>query len=301
MRLFCVKMRRRDWFRMGHSDWLLGRVVSALSVSCNPVLTRLRSRDCDNGDCLVPKIEIPLCGWIEFSVMIKWLITVMVLRFWIKTGLLFLLWQCWGGGGGGGGGDIRDAPCIGNVYPFYAVAVLFKHQWWAPCGPQLDCTRVINIQMMCTVAYLGIPVLLFPGSGLSKGFRFLVAWVRLLLERRFGCVSMVPKDHLEGRLPAGSISPVRWGAQWWRARFSLSRCGSLYDSESTYVVVQGDSIFNGMLTLAKVLRGGEVCYCQFDHLCSSVCDRLLYGLSNPTQSRSKLVEWGVCESVWLLP
>ena len=58
---------------------------------------------------------------------------------------------------------------------------------------------------------------------------------------------------------------------------------------------------NGMLTLAKVLRGGEVCYCQFDHLCSSVCDRLLYGLSNPTQSRSKLVEWGVCESVWLLP
>ena len=24
MRLFCVKMRRRDWFRMGHSDWLLG-------------------------------------------------------------------------------------------------------------------------------------------------------------------------------------------------------------------------------------------------------------------------------------
>ena len=113
-------------------------------------------------------------------------------------------------------GGIRDAPCIGNVCRFYVVAVSLKHQWWAPCGPQLDCTRFVNIQMMCTVAYLGIPVLLFPGSGLSKGFRFLVAWVRLLLERRFGCVSMVPKDHLEGRLPVGSISPVRWGARWWR-------------------------------------------------------------------------------------
>ena len=24
MRLFCVKMQQHDWFRMGHSDWLLG-------------------------------------------------------------------------------------------------------------------------------------------------------------------------------------------------------------------------------------------------------------------------------------
>ena len=67
--------------------------------------------------------------------------------------------------------------------------------------------------MMCTVACLGIPVLLFPGGGLSKGFRFLVAWVRLLLERRFGCVLMVPKDHLGDRLPAGTTSPVHWGAR----------------------------------------------------------------------------------------
>ena len=98
--------------------------------------------------------------------------------------------------------------------------------------------------MMCTVACLGIPVLLFPGGGLSKGFRFLVAWVRLLLECRFGCVLMVPKDHLGDRLPAGTTSPVRWGARWWRARFSLPWCESLYDSESTYVVVQGGSIFS---------------------------------------------------------
>ena len=39
---------------------------------------------------------------------------------------------------------------------------------------------------------------------------------------------------------------------------------------------------NGMLTLGKVLRGGDVCHCQFDHLCSSVCDRLL-GTVYPTQ------------------
>ena len=57
------------WGDVIDSEWgiLIGcwvRVGSALSVSCDPVLTRLRSRDCDNGDCLVPKIEIPLCGWI---------------------------------------------------------------------------------------------------------------------------------------------------------------------------------------------------------------------------------------------
>ena len=51
-----------------------------------------------------------------------------------------------------------------GMYVRFVVAFLFKHQWWAPCGPQLDCTRVVNIQMMCTVAYLGIPVLLFPGE-----------------------------------------------------------------------------------------------------------------------------------------
>ena len=56
------------------SEWgiLIGwevRVSSALFVSCDPVLTRLRSRDWDNGDCLVPKIEIPLCGWIYLSVI----------------------------------------------------------------------------------------------------------------------------------------------------------------------------------------------------------------------------------------
>ena len=46
------------------SEWgiLIGcwnRDSSALSVSCDPVLTRLWSRDCDNSDCLVPKIEFP--------------------------------------------------------------------------------------------------------------------------------------------------------------------------------------------------------------------------------------------------
>ena len=55
------------------SEWgiLIGCWVwvgSALFVSCDPVLTRLRSCDWDNGDCLVPKIEIPLCGWIYLSV-----------------------------------------------------------------------------------------------------------------------------------------------------------------------------------------------------------------------------------------
>ena len=63
--------------------------------------------------------------------------------------------------------------------------------------------------MMCTVAYLGIPVLLFPGDGLSKEFRFLMACVRLLLECRFGYVSMVPKDHLGGGPPAEMTLPVR--------------------------------------------------------------------------------------------
>ena len=67
--------------------------------------------------------------------------------------------------------------------------------------------------MMCTVAYLGMPVLLFPGGGLSKGFRFLVAWDRLLLGSRFGCVLMVAKDYLGGRLPAGTTLPVHWGAR----------------------------------------------------------------------------------------
>ena len=67
--------------------------------------------------------------------------------------------------------------------------------------------------MMCTVAYLGIPVLLFLGDGLSKGFRFLMVRLRLLLECRFGYVLMVPKDHLGGRPPAGMSSPVRWGAR----------------------------------------------------------------------------------------
>ena len=84
------------------SEWgiLIGcwnRDSSALSVSCDPVLTRLWSRDCDNSDCLVPKIEFPLFGWILFLVIIKWRVTVIALRFWIKTGLLFLLWHCFGG------------------------------------------------------------------------------------------------------------------------------------------------------------------------------------------------------------
>ena len=32
-------------------------------------------------------------------------------------------------------GGIRDALCIGNVCPDFIVAVLFKHQWGALCGP----------------------------------------------------------------------------------------------------------------------------------------------------------------------
>ena len=68
------------------SEWgiLIGcwnRDSSALSVSCDPVLTRLWSRDCDNSDCLVPKIEFQLFGWILFLVIIKWRITVIALRF----------------------------------------------------------------------------------------------------------------------------------------------------------------------------------------------------------------------------
>ena len=143
------------------SEWgiLIGcwnRDSSALSVSCDPVLTRLWSRDCDNSDCLVPKIEFPLFGWILFLVIIKWRVTVIALRFLNKNRVVvFIMTLFWGAYG------TRHAS---GMYVRFVVAFLFKHQWWAPCGPQLDCTRVVNIQMMCTVAYLGIPVLLFPGE-----------------------------------------------------------------------------------------------------------------------------------------
>ena len=35
----------------------------ALFVLCDPVVARFWSRDLDNGDCHVPKIEIP-CVWV---------------------------------------------------------------------------------------------------------------------------------------------------------------------------------------------------------------------------------------------
>ena len=141
-------------------------------------------------------------------------------------------------------GGIRDALCIGNVCPDFIVAVYSNISGGPRVGPNLI-AHVSSIYKWC-VQWLawGSRCCCFRGGGLSKGFRFLVAWVRLLLERRFGCVLMVPKDHLGDRLPAGTTSPVRWGARWWRARFSLPWCESLYDSESTYVVVQGGSIFS---------------------------------------------------------
>ena len=97
MRLFCVKMRRCDWFRMGHSDWLWGlgqfgpfRVV--WSGSDQVEVTWLGQWWLSCAENRNPAVWVNL-----FIGNIKWRKNVMVLRFWIKTGLLVLLWQYLGG------------------------------------------------------------------------------------------------------------------------------------------------------------------------------------------------------------
>ena len=97
MRLFCVKMQRCDWFRMGHSDWLWGsgrfvpfRVV--WSGSDQVEVTWLGQWWLSCAENRNPAVWVNL-----FIGNIKWQKNVMVLCFWIKTGLLFLLWQYLGG------------------------------------------------------------------------------------------------------------------------------------------------------------------------------------------------------------
>ena len=87
MGLFCVKMQRRDWFRMGHSDWLLGsgrfgpfRVVWSGSDQVEVTWLRQWWLSCaENRNTVV---------WVNLFIgnNIKWRKNVMVLRFWIKTG-----------------------------------------------------------------------------------------------------------------------------------------------------------------------------------------------------------------------
>ena len=67
MRLFGVKIQQHDWFRMGHSDWLLGWGRFGPFVSCDPIVARFWSHDLDNGDCHVLKIESLVCGWFYFQ------------------------------------------------------------------------------------------------------------------------------------------------------------------------------------------------------------------------------------------
>ena len=50
-------------------------------------------------------------------------------------------------------------------------------------------------------------------------------------------------------------------------------------------------VMSTVCDLGKVYVVAKWASVEFDHLCSSVCD-WRYGLSNPTQNRSKLVEWG---------
>ena len=162
MRLFGVKMQQYDWFRMGHSDWLLGwgqfGPFCVMWSDCGQVLvTWLRQwwLSC-------AKNRNPLCVGGSIFGNIKWRNNIKDFVLLNKNMVVVFNLTMFGG--------IRDALCIRNVCRDFIVAVLFKHQWGAPCGPWLDCTRVVNIQMMGTVAYMGVPVLMFPRGGQSGSF-----------------------------------------------------------------------------------------------------------------------------------
>ena len=139
MRLFGVKIQQHDWFRMGHSDWLLGWGRFGPFVSCDPIVARFWSHDLDNGDCHVLKIESLVCGWFYFQ-RCKMANNIKDFALLNKNMVVVFNLTMFGG--------IRDALCIGNVCPDFIVAVYSNISGGPRVGPNLI-AHVSSIYKWC--------------------------------------------------------------------------------------------------------------------------------------------------------
>ena len=154
MRLFCVKMRRRDWFRMGHSDWLRG------SGQFGPFRVVWSSSD---------QVEVTWLGqwWLSCAENRNPTMWVNLFignggkrhsfAFLNKNRVVFIM-TIFGGG-------IRDAPCIGNVCPVHVVAVFVQT---SVRGPVWALTWLHTCRQYTNDVYSGLPG--NPGAVVSGGW-----------------------------------------------------------------------------------------------------------------------------------